>query len=907
MDEIFVETKSKGEVNPKKGANPRQLQEHQQDAISALDNLNKNFSSYSTLIVLPTGGGKTYTASNWLLKNAIDKNKKILWLAHRQLLLEQAAESFQKFAYSTDIQHISSFNYKIISGATSHERTCNIEPSDNLLIISKDSLGRNLNRLDAWLDNEDEIFLVIDEAHHSTAKTYRKVIDYVKLRVKNLKLIGLTATPFRTAESEQGLLAKIFTDGTRDGKSVKNDVGIVYQIGLKDLINRRILSAPKFETYYTDEKYGEELGLKALESIQQLDKLPDDIAKEIAESSARNKLIVQTYKKKADEYGQTIVFTVSINHAIALTKLFNNAGISAEYVVSSIKDAGTGVTLSREDNERKIELYRSGKIKVLVNVNILTEGVDLPMTKTVFLTRPTVSTILMTQMVGRALRGPAANGTEIAYIVSFIDNWNEKISWVNPDTIFTGANDFDDKDTEYQQRMIRLISIAKIEEFASILSNSIDTTALEAVPFAQRIPIGMYAFQYLNEEGVDFSYQVMVYDSTKNSYEKFMQALPSLFENLNSDEEYLPEEILNKLVKTCEEKFFSGEMIPPYDERDILHILKYFAQKSECPNFYTFEHIDKSKLDVEKIAQEIVNKDMRRSEKNNYLDELWDNGDENILRLFFGKKIYFSRIVESELFKLENPEYYQQNQKNVTYGKKKLEELPLSEIAKINPELEKSLREGAFKKAKVGNEYQCAVCGRKFFTRQFLQVDHIKSLNNGGLSVPENLQILCRSCNAKKGDKENFNDFDSQRGGGDIYIDDTAGKDLKTAMIEKIIKSVAKTPDDEQKIKSWLLNDDADFQALAESMNSKEIKNLKKIRKDIAKFDDALTDSDTGKIFIYDHYCAVPGWEGSMYYLISKDFKKIRLFDITAQIMLEANEAVRINDDEFENMTKKYE
>ena len=263
----------------------------------------------------------------------------------------------------------------------------------------------------------------------------------------------------------------------------------------------------------------------------------------------------------------------------------------------------------------------------------------------------------------------------------------------------------------------------------------------------------MYAFQYLNEEGVDFSYQVMVYDSTKNSYEKFMQSLPSLFENLNSDEEYLPQEILNKLVKTCEEKFFSGEMIPPYDERDILHILKYFAQKSECPNFYTFEHIDRSKLDVEKIAQEIVNKDMRRSEKNNYLDELWDNGDENILRLFFGKKIYFSRIVESELFKLENPEYYQQNQKNVTYGKKKLEELPLSEIAKINPELEKSLREGAFQKAKVGNEYQCAVCGRKFFTRQFLQVDHIKALNNGGLSVPENLQILCRSCNAKKGDR----------------------------------------------------------------------------------------------------------------------------------------------------------
>ena len=746
------ETKAKGEITPKKGTNPRHLQDHQRDAISAMDNLNKNFSSYSTLIVLPTGGGKTYTASNWLLRNAIDKSKKILWLAHRQMLLEQAAESFQKYAFSTDIPHISSFNYRIISGATSHERTCNIEPSDNLLIISKDSLGRNLERLDSWLDDEDEIFLVIDEAHHSTAKTYRKVIEYVKKRVKNLKLIGLTATPFRTAESEQGLLAKIFTDGTRDGQSVKNDVGIVYQIGLKELINRRILSTPKFETYYTDEEYGADLGLKAWESIQHLDKLPDDVAQKIAKSAARNKLIVDTYKKKCDVYGQTIVFTVSINHAIALTKLFNKAGIKADYVVSSIKDAGTGVTLSREDNELKIESYRKGDIQVLVNVNILTEGVDLPMTKTVFLTRPTVSTILMTQMVGRALRGEKAGGTLTAYIVSFVDNWNERIAWVNPDTLFTGTNDFDDNDPEYQQRMIRLISIAKIEEFAAILNDNIDTTKLESVPFSQRIPIGMYAFQYINEDGIDFSYQVMVYDSTKNSYEKFMASLATLSEDLNSSEEYLPQEILDNLIKECKEKFFNGEMIPPYDERDVRHILKYFAQKGECPNFYTFEHIDRNKLDVAKIAQKIWDEDMRPREKNNYLNELWESNDENILRLFFAKKIYFMRMVNSELFKLENPEDYQPNQKNVTYGKKNLNELTLEEIKKINPQLENELREGAFKKAKVAGGYKCMSCGKIFPDKRFLQVDHIKSLNNGGLSVPDNLQILCRSCNAKKSD-----------------------------------------------------------------------------------------------------------------------------------------------------------
>ena len=103
MSSDYIETKAKGTVKPKSGANPRTLQQHQDAAIKALDNLNKNFSAYSTLIVLPTGGGKTYTASTWLLRNALDKGKKILWLAHRQTLLEQAAESFQKFAFATRI------------------------------------------------------------------------------------------------------------------------------------------------------------------------------------------------------------------------------------------------------------------------------------------------------------------------------------------------------------------------------------------------------------------------------------------------------------------------------------------------------------------------------------------------------------------------------------------------------------------------------------------------------------------------------------------------------------------------------------------------------------------------------------------------------------------------------------
>lgn len=748
----YVEVKSFGDVFPKKGTNTRIPYEHQKKAMNALDMMNQE-SSYSTLVVLPTGGGKTYTASMWLLKNAIDKKKKILWIAHRQMLLDQAAESFQKFAYAEVVPHISSFCFRIISGASSHDRTSDICSSDNLLIVSKDSIGRNLGRLDQWLKGENELYLIVDEAHHSTAKTYRKVIDYVNAKIPNLKLIGLTATPFRTAEEEQGLLAKIYTDGISNGQVTHGDVGITYQIGLKELINRQILAKPIFESFYTDEEYGDSLGVDAWESIQHLDVLPEEVAQQMADSAARNRLIVETYKAKQDEYGQTILFAVNVVHAIQLTSLFKKAGIRADFIVSSVKDVITGVTISREDNERKLDDFRNGKLQVLINVNILTEGVDLPRTKTVFLARPTVSSILMTQMVGRALRGTAAGGTASAYIVSFVDHWNEHIAWVNPESLFDGNNDFRDNDSERAKRDLRMIAISKIEEFAAILDDAVDTSLLEKVPFEQRIPIGMYAFTYLEENGMDHAYQVMVYDSTQDSYKKLMDALPSLFDSFGATEEYLTEAQLDEMETQCRDSFFCGEMIPPYERKDVLNILKYYAQYEAVPQFYTFTEIDRSKLDVSKIAQHIWDEDMGERKRTAYIDSLWESSDDNMLRLFFGRKLYFLHQLNIELMKLSHPDIYN-DENNIKYGTRALEDMPLHEIGKINPALEKSLRDYAFEQAKdADGNYRCACCGAADKSRIYFQVDHIVALNNGGKSVADNLQILCRQCNGRKGDQ----------------------------------------------------------------------------------------------------------------------------------------------------------
>ncbi|MDO4562874.1 MAG: DEAD/DEAH box helicase family protein [Clostridia bacterium] len=748
----FIEVKSCGEVSPKKGTNARIPYEHQKEAMSCLDIINQE-QSYSTLVVLPTGGGKTYTASMWLLKNAIDKKKKILWIAHRQMLLEQAAESFQKFAYTEVIPHISSFCFRIISGASNRDCTGDIQSGDNLLIVSKDSIGRNIERLDRWLKGENELYLIVDEAHHSTAKTYRRIIDYLKARITNLKIIGLTATPFRTAENEQGLLAHIYNDGVKDGQAVHGNVGITYQIGLKELINRQILAKPIFESFYTDEQYGDTLGVDAWESIQHLDILPDEVAHQMADSAARNKLIVETYRNKQEEYGQTILFAVNVVHAVQLTALFKKAGVAADFIVSSIKDSITGVTISREDNNRKLKEYCDGKLQVLINVNILTEGVDLPKTKTVFLARPTVSAILMTQMVGRALRGTAAGGTSSAYIVSFIDHWNESIAWINPESLFEGNNDFRDNEAERIKHELRLIAISKIEEFASILDDSIDTSDLEKVPFEQRIPIGMYAFSYLEENGMDRAYQVMVYNSTQDAYNQLMQSLPALFRSFDATEEYLSEEQLDEMERQCRNSFFCGELVPPYESRDVLNVLKYYAQYETIPQFYTFDEIDRNKLDVAVIAKQIWDEDMGQRKKAEYIDSIWDSGDDNMLRLFFGRKLYFLRQLDIELMKISHSSDLCEDENNVKYGTKALEDLPLYEIGKINPMLEKQLRDQVFENARNENgEYKCACCGKTDRSRVYFQVDHIVPMNRGGKSVVENLQILCRQCNGMKGD-----------------------------------------------------------------------------------------------------------------------------------------------------------
>lgn len=732
---IMIENINAQTITPALGKNPRQLYEHQEEAIRKLDAMDKR-GSFRTLLVLPTGGGKTLTAAYWLLRNAVDQNKKILWLAHRHLLLEQAAEAFARNAYTDTMVNRTVFNYRIISGM--HDKPVHIQKTDRILIASKDSMIRSLDKLKNWLNGE-EIYLVIDEAHHAVAKSYKKIIQYVADHTKSMKLLGLTATPFRTSEDEQGALKQVFTDD------------IVYKTDLDTLIKKGILATPTFIDCNTNIQFTEHLGVQALKSIENLDTLPENIANDIADNKERNRIIVEKYLHNYEKYGQTIVFALNKVHAIALNKLFNEKGkaygIRSEFIISEVQDMITGITISNADNERKIEAYRNGEIQVLINVNILTEGTDLPKTHTVFLTRPTVSTTLMTQMVGRALRGLKAGGTKEAYIVTFIDNWNDKIAWVNPETL-TEA-EYHEKETlaETQKQQIRLIAISKIEEFARMADAAVDTSALDSTPAIELIPLGMYMLSTL-----ECNHQILVYNSTQNAYQSLIRDLPNLMEHYGIEGETIPEETLDDMTEHCFQSYFDENMIPSCNRNDIEHLLKFYAQKAVAPLFVTIDEMERKKLDVSEIAKKIYDEDMRRSEKNAYIQSLWAE-EGSLLPVYYTNPYFFKKLIDLELDKLDGDIEIAAAEPQTEAELRNLEQFPLQKIIELYPKIGLQLKEDAFAAARNDDgSYVCAGCGEVFPTRLFLQVDHIVPMAKGGLSVPDNLQVLCRTCNQRKGD-----------------------------------------------------------------------------------------------------------------------------------------------------------
>ena len=222
--------------------------------------------------------------------------------------------------------------------------------------------------------------VLIDELHWGEGATlYTKLQNHCG---NDTYFLGSTATPRR------------WTSFRRIGKS--------YDFG--ELIRRKVLAQPIIEepietgTHWTPERTSDHGDL----TQQSLDQLASD--------SSRNDKIVATYVAKKQKYGKTIVFACHIDHAESLHRKFTDAGINAAYIHHK---------LSTSKRQEALGRFRRGETDVLINVTMLTHGVDIPDIQTVFLTRPTLSDILFSQMVGRGARRTPTKST--FYVVDFVD------------------------------------------------------------------------------------------------------------------------------------------------------------------------------------------------------------------------------------------------------------------------------------------------------------------------------------------------------------------------------------------------------------------------------------------------------------------------------------------------------
>lgn len=405
------------------------LYDFQKKAVSKLKKFYITDDNDTGMMVMPTGSGKSRTATYFLIKEMIAEGYQILWIAHRHMLIDQAAECFYNFAGLSKINKPDIKNYRINCISGEHMSMKQAEKAE-IIVASIQSVFRGKDHLKSIL-KRGKLMIVIDECHHAIAPTYQNTIKLIKKNKSKVKLLGLTATPVRANDKDTARLMNLFDDN------------VIYDISMSDLIAKRILADPKYLRIETQQDFEPEISYDEGKYINKYKELPETLVNKIAKSKQRNQLIIDNYINNAELYGKTLIFALNVVHCRLLYDELNKLGVKCGLVYSG-----------KEDNTKVINDFRDGKINVLVNVNILTEGTDVPDIQTVLLTRPTGSEGLLMQMIGRGMRGPSAKGTETVNIVDFHDKWSVFNKWLNPQWIIMDELEEDEPEIiEYKKRI----------------------------------------------------------------------------------------------------------------------------------------------------------------------------------------------------------------------------------------------------------------------------------------------------------------------------------------------------------------------------------------------------------------------------------------------------------------------
>ena len=718
---------------------------HQADALREFDKWYKSAPTEPRggILVLPTGGGKTFTACHFICRNPLSDGFKVLWLAHTHHLLEQAFFSFcPRTSNPSDnglvgliAEPKAELRVRVVSGTIGHFPVHSIQPSDDVVVSSLQTICNAVTnrhqQLDQFLDSgKGRLFVVFDEAHHSPAPSYRNLMLSLRERCPQMHLMGLTATPTYSQQKKLPWLHKLFPQG------------IIYQVSPQTLMAARILARPVFEEAQTafqanfdEREYEKWVGTNR--------DLPDTIINSLASSRERNEYIVGCYVNQRKRYGKTIIFADRWEQCEQLSVAFEDRGVKAGAIYSHV-DANPGSVESRKrrtsaENAKVLQDFRDGKLDVLINIRMLTEGTDVPDVQTVFLTRQTTSQILLTQMVGRALRGPAVGGTEKAFIVSFIDNWKHRINWAAYDQLAPSLAD--ETIPEYGKRPpIQLISIDLVRRLARQMDSGIN---VNPAPYKAFLPIGWYRVEYYAQvEGTDdvepVGQLVMVFEDEKPCFERLIKVLNN--EELGAfEEDSVRLGDVRERVDQWHEKFFSdgdarvgGGMI-----EDLFSVARHMAQNErQVPKFFPFDVRDDHDLDA--VAQEHLAQGLDDRAKAAALKGEYTRQDR------FWRVIYYTY----PLFKSHYDACINRILDAIEHGNDPESHRPSFKTPQPIPFVEPS--EELKERVKSRDAFHCLCCGYGK-QRPQLQVDHISPSYFGGNNHFDNLQTLCKVCNGPNG------------------------------------------------------------------------------------------------------------------------------------------------------------
>lgn len=302
----------------------------------------------SVMAQMPTGTGKTYLLTAVIDSFVSNNPKEKVWIvAHRRELVSQIDETVRKFH---------SYSASNTSSLLSSVKAMSIQ-----------WLMRHYDEIE-----EEPGMIVIDEAHHALAKTYKEMWE----RFPKANFLGLTATPCR-------LNGKGFTD--------------LFDVLVQSWAVPEFISKGRLATY----------DFVSIKSDGMTQRLIDSLQKRGADGDYQNKEMDRLLNKKPsierlyrslEEYAKDrkgIVYAINISHAQKITKLYQEHGVKAIAI-----DSKTPAMERQQD----IEAFKKGDIQVLVNVDIFSEGFDCPDVEFVQLARPTLSLAKYLQMVGRGLR-----------------------------------------------------------------------------------------------------------------------------------------------------------------------------------------------------------------------------------------------------------------------------------------------------------------------------------------------------------------------------------------------------------------------------------------------------------------------------------------------------------------------